>query len=365
MKVIVSGGGTGGHIYPALAIADGIRKNYKDSEILYVGTRGSLEEELAQNAGYDFQPVRVKGMPRRLNRKSFLAIRELLRGIGDSKRIIKSFRPDLVIGTGGYVCGPVLYVAAKMKIPTAIHEQNAFPGITNKILSRYVDMALITYEDSRKYFGKCKQTVLTGNPVREDITAIKKDDARNILGIGNKPLVLSFGGSGGQKSLNRAIMEMLPEVADGEDFKLIHITGKLHYDDFIKELSEKKVSLSENYEIMAYHHNIPLVMNAADLVITSGGAIALAEISAAGKPSILIPKAYTAENHQEYNAKVFQEKGAAVMILERELTSETLLKTIRKLIAQGDRLEEMSTESRKLGNPGATNMILEELFRLI
>ncbi|WP_409228365.1 undecaprenyldiphospho-muramoylpentapeptide beta-N-acetylglucosaminyltransferase [Gudongella sp. SC589] len=365
MKIIVSGGGTGGHIYPALAIAEGIKDKFKNVEILYVGTEGSLEEELAQKAGYTFQSIRVKGMPRKLNRRSIIAMRELIRGLSDSRKILKSFKPDLVIGTGGYVCGPILYRAAKSKIPTVIHEQNAYPGITNKILSRFVNKVLITYDDSRKYFHKASDVVLTGNPVRKDIIDQDRNNARKELSLDEKPTVISFGGSGGQRSLNNSILGILEEVSRDNAINLIHVTGKSHYEAFAEKLKDENIRPGNNIDILPYHHRMPIAIHAADLVITSGGAIALAEISAAGKPSILIPKAYTAENHQEYNARSFQERGAARMILEKDLTPEFLYKTIMELISDGDKLMEMSENSKKMGNPDATKAIVGEISKLI
>ena len=225
----------------------------------------------------------------------------------------------------------------------------------------FVEKTLITYEDSRKYFNKCKKVVLTGNPVRQDIISINKLEARKKLGIVDKSLILSFGGSGGQKSLNNSIIGILEQVGEMESFKLIHVTGKNHYEKFIKKIKEREIKLRKNIEILPYHHNIPVVLNAADLVITSGGAIALAEISAAGKASILIPKAYTAENHQEYNAKTFQDIGAAIMILEKDLSSKLLFDTILFLISNKEKLLEMEINSKKLGNLGATETILKEI----
>ncbi len=365
MRIIISGGGTGGHIYPALAIADEIKNRYKDIEILYVGTKGSLEEELSTKAGYEFQPIHVKGMPRKLNKKSIIAVRELLRGLNDSRKILDKFKPDLVVGTGGYVCGPILYRAARAKIPTVIHEQNAFPGITNKILSRFVDKVLITYEESRKYFVKCRDVVLTGNPIRQDIFMTDKQEARKKLGFDEKPLVLSFGGSGGQRSLNDSMLGVLKKATIENRVNLIHVTGKPYYNSFFEKIEEEKIKISDNVEILSYHHSMPLAISAADLVITSGGAIALAEISAAGKPSILIPKAYTAENHQEFNARAFESNGAARMILEKDLNPEVLFETIMNLVFDDEKLHIMSEKSKELGNPGATNSIIREIDKLM
>ncbi|WP_422486532.1 undecaprenyldiphospho-muramoylpentapeptide beta-N-acetylglucosaminyltransferase [Gudongella sp. DL1XJH-153] len=365
MRIIISGGGTGGHIYPALAIADGLKNRYKDIEILYVGTKGSLEEELSTNAGYEFQSIHVKGMPRRFNKKSTVAVAELFRGLHDSRKILDKFKPDLVVGTGGYVCGPILYRAARSKIPTVIHEQNAFPGITNKILSRFVDKVLITYEESRKYFTKCRDVSLTGNPIRQDILLTDKQEARKELGFDEKPLVLSFGGSGGQRSLNDSMLGVLKKIILENRINLIHVTGKSHYNSFFEKIEEEKIQIGDNVEIISYHHSMPLAISAADIVITSGGAIALAEISAAGKPSILIPKAYTAENHQEFNARAFEDNGAAKLILEKELNPEILFESIMKLVFDDEKLNAMSKKSRELGNPGATILIIEEIDKLI
>jgi UDP-N-acetylglucosamine--N-acetylmuramyl-(pentapeptide) pyrophosphoryl-undecaprenol N-acetylglucosamine transferase len=365
MKVIVSGGGTGGHIYPALAIAEGIREKYKEAEILYVGTEGSLEEELANKAGYPFEAIHVKGMPRKLNKKSIIALKELLRGLSDSNIILESFKPDIVIGTGGYVCGPILFRAARRKIPTVIHEQNAFPGITNKILSRFVKKVLITYEDSRKYFARANHVVLTGNPVRKDIIHQDARNARMELNLDEKPTVLSFGGSGGQRSLNESILGIIDQVSRDNEINLIHVTGKPHHESFMKRVRDEKIILGSNVEILPYHHRMPLAIHASDLIITSGGAIALAEISAAGKPSILIPKSYTAENHQEYNARSFQEMGAAQMILEKDLSPGLLYETIMKLMKDREKLMKMASNSKKLGNPEATVSIVEEISKLI
>lgn len=202
MKYLITGGGTGGHIYPALAIAWEIKRRNKDAEILYVGTKKGLESELVPKEGFEFKTIRVQGLPRKLNRKAIKAMKELLLGIKDAKKIIHDYKPDVVIGTGGYVSAPVVYAASKKHIPSLIHEQNAFPGITNKILSRYVDKVLITFEESKKYFKYPEKIVLTGNPIRRDILVVDKRKAYFELKVNpNKPFILSFGGSGGQKSL--------------------------------------------------------------------------------------------------------------------------------------------------------------------
>lgn len=362
MKVIISGGGTGGHIYPALAIAEEIKERYKDCQILYVGLKDSLEEELADKAGISFQTIHVKGLPRRLNKKSFIALKELLLGLKDAKRILKDFKPDLVIGTGGYVSAPIVFMAARSGIPSTIHEQNAFPGLTNRLLSRFVDKVLITFEESKKYFKKEEKAFLTGNPVRSILLSINKETGIKELDLDkNKPLILSFGGSGGQKSLNREILTLIKYILKHKEFQLIHVTGKVYYESFLETIKEENLVLDENLTIVPYYHKMPYAINAADLIITSGGAIALAEISAVGKASILIPKSYTAENHQEYNARAFQNAGASIMILERDLKDEKLLYTILNLFKSKEKIEEMAKKSKEIGNSFAVKKIVDEI----
>lgn len=366
MKFIITGGGTGGHIYPALAIAEEIKKSYKDPQILYIGTENGLESEIVPKAGFTFKTIRVKGMPRKLNKASFIAIRELLYGLGDAKKIIKDFMPDIVIGTGGYVCGPVVYIAAKQKIPTLIHEQNAYPGITNKILSRYVDKVLVTFDEAKKYFKYGDRVVNTGNPIRKEIIETRKDYSYNKLKIDPKtPFILSFGGSGGQKKLNDATLELIKLNKDESEFQLIHVTGSRFYDKYIKELEEKNIKIGNNIRIIPYLYDIPEALSIANLVITSAGAITLAEISALGIPSILIPKAYTAENHQEYNARSFEEKGASIMILEKDLEPSSFREQVLSLIKDKDKLLTMSKNCRKLGKIDASERIVDEIDKLI
>ena len=366
MKLIISGGGTGGHIYPALAIAEQLNKSLPEAELLYVGTSGSMEEELAKKAGIRFMPIRVKGMPRKLDKRSLVAAWNLVLGIMDSKRLIKNEKPDLVIGTGGYVSGPVSFVAGLSGIPVVIHEQNAFPGIANKLLSRIADKVLLTYPDSAKYFKHQDRTVVTGNPIRKDITSISKEEASERLDIDQKkPFVLSFGGSGGQKSLNMAVLDIITKDLLPKDIQLLHITGTRHHDGFMESVKNKSVELSPNIRLEPYFHQMPYAMNAADLVITSGGAITLAEISAVGVPSILIPKAYTAENHQEYNARAFEKAGASVLILEKDLSGRLLAEKITQALSDKELLEKMSSCSRALGKPDASEVIVREIFNLM
>ncbi|TJX13336.1 undecaprenyldiphospho-muramoylpentapeptide beta-N-acetylglucosaminyltransferase [Tissierella creatinini] len=367
MKYLLSGGGTGGHIYPALAIANEIKSQNKDAEILFVGTNKGLEAELVPKSGYNFKTIRVSGMPRRLNKESFIALRELLHGLSEAKRIIKEYKPDIVIGTGGYVSGPVVFMAKKRGIPVLIHEQNAFPGITNKILGSQADKIAVTFDEARKYFKHPERVVKTGNPIRKQILEVDKSLAYNKLKIKpTKPFILSFGGSGGQKKLNDAFFQIIKNYKDSDDYQLIHVTGSRMYDSFMERIKNEKIVVHENLRVLPYFYDMPEALNIADIIVTSAGAITLAEISAVGVPSILIPKAYTAENHQEYNARVFEENKAAILLLEKDLTPKLLYNNIMNLIKDKDRLKTMGTNSKKLGDIHAARKIsdlIEELLK--
>lgn len=365
MKYLITGGGTGGHIYPALAIANEIKSQEKDADILYIGTEEGLEAELVPKAGFKFKTIRVKGMPRKINKDFFISIKELLLGINDSRKIINEFKPDVVIGTGGYVCGPVVYMAKKKNIPSLIHEQNAFPGITNKILSRYVDKVAITFEESKKYFKHPERIILTGNPIRGEILKVNKDKAYKDLGINkSKPFILSFGGSGGQKKLNDEMYRLIKRANKSEDFQLVHVTGKNYYKEFMDKMEKESIVLNENIKILSYLYHMPEAINIASLVITSAGAITLAELSAVGVASILIPKSYTAENHQEYNAREFEKRGASVLILEKDLKANVLWKTICDIIYDKEKINLMRKKSKELGEIGAANKIFKEIKKL-
>lgn len=366
MKYIISGGGTGGHIYPALAIAKEIKSSDKEAEILYIGTKNSLEAELVPKEGIDFRSIRVNWLPRKINKNLFIALKELLIGLKQSQDIINEFKPDIVIGTGGYVCGPIVYKAAKNKVPTLIHEQNAFPGITNKILSRYADRVASTFDEASKYFKYPERVINTGNPIRSEILDRDKASSYRLLEIDkNKPLILSFGGSGGQKKLNNAILDILIKKKWNKDFQLIHITGKRLFDSFIKELDDNNLLLNKDIRILPYLYEMPDALNIASLLISSSGAISLAETSAIGLPSILIPKSYTAENHQEYNARAFEKAGASIVILEQDLSGDLLMNTIGDLMDNKMKLRNMSINSKKLGNRNATKEITNLVFELI
>lgn len=366
MKFLITGGGTGGHIYPALAIANEIKDRHSDANILYVGTAHGLESELVPKEGYNFKTIRVKGFSRKLSKETFSTIKELFLGLKDSRKIINEFKPDVVIGTGGYVCGPVVYTASRKGIPTLIHEQNAFPGITNKILSRYVDKVAVSFEEANKYFKYPEKIIMTGNPVRKSLVNVDTKKAYKMLNIDSEiPFVLSFGGSGGQRSLNDSMAYVIRENANNPNIQILHVTGNRFYDSFIENLKKDNIKCGRNIQIVPYFYKMPEGLNIADLVVTSAGAITLSEITVIGIPSIIIPKAYTAENHQVYNAKVIEEKGAGIMIEEGDLNGELLNRKIQELLNDRKKIKEMAIKSKKIGRITAVSEIVDIVDSLL
>lgn len=367
MRFLITGGGTGGHISPALAIAKKIREEHPKAKILYVGTHNSMESELVPREGFDFKGIRVKGFQRKLSIDTAKSVKELFLGLNDARKVIKEFSPNAVIGTGGYVCGPVVFMASLKNIPTLIHEQNALPGATNRILSKFVDKIAASFKESYKYFNNTDKVVLTGNPVKIDFFRVNKEEAYKELNIDkNKNFVISLGGSGGQKSLNDSVLGIIEKNITNRSIQILHITGKRHYDSFMKQLKSRGINrLPENIKVLPYFYEMPKGLSLADLVITSAGAITLAEVTAIGVPSIIIPKGYTTGNHQEYNARAIEKAGAGIMILDSEVTGDKLNDEMQSLLKDKPRLDKMAINSKKLGNRDATDKIYKIIKELI
>lgn len=364
MKVLLSGGGTGGHVYPAVAIANKIKENNPDCEILFVGTEKGIESEIVPKYGYELKTVTVQGFRRKIDFENVKRVFKLCKGLEQSRRIVKKFKPDIVIGTGGYVSGPVLFNSALNKTITIVHEQNSFPGVTNKILSKVVTRVLTSFEDSHERFPEESRNklVLTGNPVRKEILQSRKSTSRKKLGISeDKKMVLCYGGSGGSEEINEAMRLVIKNMVK-EDIAFIFATGKLYYDEFMESLGE--IALKPYQRVMPYLDNMADGLAASDIVIGSAGAISLAEITALGKPSIIIPKAYTAENHQEYNAKSIESQGAGIAILEKDLTPEKLNEVVFKLLGDRELLIDMANASKSIGKPEAIDLIYDEIMKL-
>ena len=364
MRILLSGGGTGGHVYPAIAIANRIKEEYPDAEIMFVGTAKGIESEIVPKYGYELKTVTVQGFKRKIDFDNVKRVFKLFKGLEESRKVVKKFKPDVVIGTGGYVSGPVLFNAAMSKIPTVVHEQNSFPGVTNKILSKVVTRVLTSFEDSHVRFpeGSREKLVLTGNPVRKEILVARKNIARKNLGISeDKKMVLCYGGSGGSEEINEA-MKLVIENMVKEDVAFIFATGKYYYEDFKNSI--ENIKLKPYQQVVPYLEDMANALAASDLVIGSAGAISLAEITALGKPSIIIPKAYTAENHQEYNAKSIESRGAGIAILEKDLTPEKLNETVFKILGNREALIDMVNASKEIGKPEAIDLICEEIIKI-
>lgn len=363
MKAIVSGGGTGGHIYPAVSIIEELKDRDKNIEILYIGKINSMESEIIPKMDLNFKGIRVEGLPRKLNKKSLRSLKELIFGLKQSRKLIKEFKPDIVIGTGGFVTGPVLLNASLMKYKTYFHEQNSYPGVTNKILSRFVNKYFVTFEESIKYFKKPQNAIVTGNPIRNRFKNIEliKDKTYSEYGLKKDiKTVFSFGGSNGSVILNKTIKNLLNSSKEHNEFQIIHVTGSDNYEEFISGISKKQ--LSEN-KIFPYLKDIQKAYSVADLVITSSGAITLAELAFLGLPSILVPKSYTTENHQVHNAREFEKVGASKVILEKELNEKLLYDSIIEIVSDEEKIEQMQNAAKTLATPNAAKTIVDEIFK--
>lgn len=365
MKVMLSGGGTGGHIYPALTIADQIKKLRPDAQISFVGTEQGLEKDIIPRYGYQLSFIEVAGFRRSLSLDTLRSMGKLFLGLYDAFRLLRSERPDLVIGTGGYVCGPVVLVAALFGIPCCIQEQNAMPGVTNRILSRFASKAFLGYKEAGKYFPRQEKLVYSGNPIRTEILQHERGAALAELGLdARKKTILVSGGSRGARSINNAMLEAELALSGREDVQVLHATGEANYEAYMAEAG-KRGGVGKNIIIKPYLHNMPVALAAADLAIFRAGAIGLAELMARGVPSILIPYPYATANHQEFNARAVEAKGAAKVILDKELKGERLLEAVEHLLLHERELEKMQAAAKSLGRPQAARFIAEEALALI
>ncbi len=363
-KIIIAAGGTGGHINPALAVASEIRKRYPDTKIKFVGTADRMEAELVPQAGFDFSTIKIQGFYRSFSPKAikhnFETLALILKSSSQAKKILADFKPDAVIGFGGYVSGPVLRTAAKMKIPTAIHEQNAYPGVTNKALAKDVDRVMLTVKEAEKYLEPKNPVCVTGLPVRGALIEADRDFSRAELKLDDRPLVLSMGGSLGAESINNAVVEMITAMHKEKECYFLHATGQ--YGTWVPDkLKENGVDLqTENHiTVREYINDMERCLSAADLVICRAGASSLSEFQVMGKPAILIPSPNVAENHQYHNAMALVNKNAALIIEEKNLTGELLTKTVKELIRNPQKLKEIGNNAKKMAVTDATDKIIK------
>lgn len=366
MKAIITGGGTGGHIYPALAVA--IELKNRGWKILYIGAKNSLEKDIAGEWNIDFKGVDVAPLPRKLSFQLINSLISNLKGFFQSKKIIKNFQADLVFGTGGFVSGAVVLAGFFSQKRTMIHEQNVYPGITNKISSKFTDRIAINFKDAEKHFSTKKKIIHTGNPVRPQILETKRKEGIDYFNFSSSSkTVLVFGGSQGAKSINKSLAKIYRYVIEQENIQLIHITGKSNYKSVISYLKNKGLTVKDHNEIKltSYLEHMEYAYAAADLVISRAGATALSEITARGLASILIPYPYATGDHQKYNAQFLTKNGAAKMIEESNLNEKILLKTFKEIINDEFLLKKMEEKSFNLGNKRAVKIIADEIEGLV
>ncbi len=362
MKVLFACAGTGGHINPAIAIANIILKNKKDTEILFVGTKDGLENSLVKNAGFDIKHIRTGKIIRSLTPKNFKALHNAYLGISDAKEIIKEFKPDVVIGTGGYICVPVMLAAKKLKVPYILHESNAFPGVSVKLLAKKASRVMIGFEDARKRLKNRKNIAYTGTPAKfneEDIDNLDREDSKEKLNLSvrnigtykdmERKIIFVTGGSQGARKLNQVVLDMVSVKRDEKMFFVL-VTGNKNYDLVVTEKEkiemENNIDLSKYIKIEKFVYDMQDMYNAADICITRSGAMTITELALAKKASVLIPYPYAAENHQYYNAKVLEDIDAAKIIEEDKLSIESLYNTLNDII-DNNKIEKMGQNAKK------------------
>ncbi len=353
MKVLFAGGGTAGHINPALAIAGYLREKEPDAQILYIGAKGGMEERLVPAAGFAFKSITISGFQRKLSlkniKRNIVTAVHVFTSSHEAKKIIREFQPDLCVGTGGYVAGPVVREAIKLGVPSIIHEQNAFPGVTNKMLSKRASKTMLAVSDAHKYMDPAAVCVITGNPVRPAIIRADREAARKALGLDERPLILSFGGSLGARKINEAMAVLLAETAKKNRYQHIHGYGQ--WGTWFPGLLQEKgadPAKHPNLDIREYINNMPECLAAADLVICRAGAITLSELQAQGKASILIPSPNVAENHQYHNAMAMVNRNAAAILEEKDLSGDTLCTKVQELFENPGMIEELEQNAKKM-----------------
>jgi len=361
VRVIISGGGTGGHIYPALSLVKAINEHYPKAEFLYLGTPNGLEATIVPSHKIPFKTLKVSGIKRSLSLENCKTVLQFLTSVGKAKTYIKEFNPDIVIGTGGYVCGPVVYAATKMGIKTLIHEQNSLPGITNKFLGRYVDSVCICFEEAKKFFNQDK-VVLTGNPRASEVAKTLKLGKSSVGLNPKKKTVLISGGSRGARPINDAIISMIKGY-DSATYEVIFVTGSVHYEAIRSQI--ENVDYLKNVKIVPFIEDMPKFLINIDLFVGRSGATTLAELTSLGIPSILIPSPYVAENHQEFNARSITDHSGGILILEKDLTSDKLFNEITKIMNDELSLSKMKIAAKKLGIPDANQRLLDEIKQLL
>lgn len=370
MKVIIAAAGTGGHINPGLAIANKIKEKEPNSEIIFIGTTRGLENDLVPRAGYELRTIEAYGLSKQISIQNFKNICTTLKATGKARKIIQQFKPDVIVGAGGYICGPVVWAAKKEKIPVVLHESNAFPGKAVKFLAKKADTVLISFEEARSRIPNAKNIVFTGTPVKIEKREYTKEERKNILhtdGLqANLPTILIFGGSQGAQKINEAVIGILENKLN-KDYQIIWATGPKQYDIIKEELTQKNIDIDniQNAKILPYIYNMEEIMNVSNVIVARSGAMTITEISNLGKPSILIPLPNVSQDHQLYNAKVLENVGAAKIILNNELTKDNLNIEIEKIIKNPEQMKKMKEKALSKSVKNVQENIYKEISKVI
>jgi UDP-N-acetylglucosamine--N-acetylmuramyl-(pentapeptide) pyrophosphoryl-undecaprenol N-acetylglucosamine transferase len=370
MRVIVASAGTAGHINPGIAIANKIKEEQKDSEIIFIGTNRGLENDLVPRAGYELKTIDAYGLSKEISLENLKRLYKTYKGIGEAKKIVKEFKPDIVIGTGGYICGAVVVAAKKNNIPVLLHESNSFPGKAVQMLAKKADTILVSFKEAKDLIKNCKNVVYTGTPVKvkkQNYSTAKTQEIIHSLELSDeKPIVLIFGGSQGAQKINEAITEIIKNKLN-KDYQIIWATGPKQYDIIKEDLAKCNINIEkiENMKILPYIYNMEEVENVCDVVVARSGAMTITEISNLGKPSILIPLPNVSNDHQMHNAKVLENIGASKIITNDSLNGELLNNTIKSIVLDKKVCHEMGENAFKISTSDVEDKIYEQIKLLV
>ena len=362
IKILITGGGTGGHIYPAIAVIQNLKQDNDIEKIFYIGCEKNMEKDIVLGENIDFYSINVSGMPRKTSLKLFKWFFELGLAIIKSAFYISKLKPDVVLGTGGYVSGPVLLAAKWLKVPFVIHDPDAHPGIVNKFMAKWASAVSISFEQAKSHL-KSKNIVLNGNPIRANFLQVSRDEAINELNLNpEKKTILAIGGSQGANTINNALMGA-SSVLINSGFQIIHQTGAKNYNKYIRELAQKSPELLNNpcYIVKPFFNNMEIPLNAADMSVSRAGSLSISELNLCGLPSILVPYPYAAADHQRFNAKAMEEAGASLYLEDSDCKPEKLIELILDIFSNPEKLEQMKQTNKNLAKPQATENIIKIL----
>ena len=368
MRVIIAAAGTAGHINPGLAIANKIKQEQPNSEIIFVGTSRGLENDLVPRAGYELKTIEAYGLSKKISLDNLKKLFKTFRGLGQAKKIVKQFKPDIVIGTGGYICGAVITAASKQKIPTLLHESNAFPGKAVKMLAKRTDTILVSFQDAKDRIPNANKIVCTGTPVKivkQNYGINEKNEIIKENGLNaSKPIVLVYGGSQGAQRINEALIEIIKGKLN-KNYQVIWATGPKQYDIIKESLGNINIDNIENMKIVPYIYDMEKVMNIADLIVARSGAMTITEISNLGKASILVPLPNVSNNHQMYNAKVLEKINAAEIIENDNMNGKLLNKTINEIVSDQEKLKLMGASAYSISIKDTQDKNFQEILAII